>query len=116
MVLSTSQPTCDKKIIEKVFRILLIVNIKFPSHFDQTEVELVGFKQSELTFYSNLKKIDNISSSFDQESRISIRTMNYSENGTNANQHDLLQTDEIVKNLETNLIFVPYPLFSKCKL
>ncbi|CAP28057.1 Protein CBG08189 [Caenorhabditis briggsae] len=93
MVLSTSQPTCDKKIIEKI---LLIVNIIFPSHFDQMDAEL--------------------SSNFDQESRTSIRTIDYSENGTNSNQPHLLQSDKIVKNLATKLPFGPYPLFSNCKL
>ncbi|CAP33441.1 Protein CBG15067 [Caenorhabditis briggsae] len=55
------------------------------------------------------------SASFDQESRISVRTINYSENGTNSNQHHLLQLEEIVKNLETNLVLGPYPHFSNCK-
>ncbi|ULT79357.1 hypothetical protein L3Y34_010174 [Caenorhabditis briggsae] len=48
MVLSTSQPTCDKKIIEKI---LLIVNIIFPSHFDQMDAELILKSEKKTTIF-----------------------------------------------------------------
>ncbi|CAP35942.2 Protein CBG18507 [Caenorhabditis briggsae] len=91
-----------------IFQILLIVCIIFLSHFDEMEDQLVGYNKWEPNShgYCNLKRSAVwLSPSSDQEPRISIRIMDYSENGTKSNQHNLLQIRRNCEGFENDLFF-----------